>query len=335
MRPSRAGTIIRSMQGTLDLDQLSETWQHALDAARDALDASEKTFAPPVLAELRRSLNDESRSTEQLLDEVARTDHVSPLPWLSPSRVLPRSLGLDVGVGVCIFDLDGVLTDSGLAHAAAWKLVFDAFLERRGDETGMQLAPFDPHGDYQAFLDGKPRLEGIRGFLASRGIHLRDGHWFDPAEAETVYGLSRRKADALERILQRRGVTALPGARRYLEAVGHAGLDRAVVSCSQRTGEMLALAGLTNLVEATVDAATIESHGLRSRPAPDVLLAACRTLGVEPDDTVSFTHTPEGVAAGRAAGATVIGIGDDLLLSGFGADQVAPSLVTLLEPRLR
>jgi beta-phosphoglucomutase-like phosphatase (HAD superfamily) len=319
----------------LDLDQLSEGWQHALDAARDALESSQKAFSPAELGERRRALNDEWRSTEQLLDDVARTDHVLPLPWLSGSRILPRTLGLGADVRLCIFDLDGVLTDSGRAHAAAWSQVFDTFLQQQAGETGRPSIPFDSERDYRAFLDGKPRLEGIRSFLASRGIHLPDGRWSDSAQAATAYGLSHRKSEALQRVLERRGVTALPGARRYLEAVGHAGLDRAVVSCSQRTTEMLALAGLSTLVEATIDASAIEAGALRSRPAPDVLNAVCGMVDVDPANAVTFTHTPEGVAAGRAAGLTVIGIGDEELLSGFGADRVVSSIVLLLEPRLR
>jgi beta-phosphoglucomutase-like phosphatase (HAD superfamily) len=323
------------MATSLDLDQLTEDWQHALDAARDALESSDKAFRPDELGDRRRALTEERRRTEELLDDVARVDHVAQLPWLSATRIRRRALGIDPGVQVCIFDLDGVLTDSGRAHAAAWSEVFDALLQQHSEETGRPTPPFDPEQDYHAFLDGKPRLEGIHGFLASRGIHLPDGRPSDSAEARTAYGLSRHKSDALERVLHRRGVTALPGARRYLEAVGHAGLDRAVVSCSQRTNEMLALAGLTPLVEATVDADTIAVESLRSRPAPDVLQTICRKLDVDPVAVVTFTHTPAGVAAGRAADMTVIGVGDEELLAGFGADRVVPTLVSLLDPALR
>jgi len=289
------------MQTVLDLDRLSEDWQRAFDAARDALDAASNALPPAELSERRRALATEWRCTEQLLDDVARTDHVWPLPWLSSSRILPRTLGLDAGTRLCIFDLDGVLTDSGRAHATAWSEVFDGFFQQYSAETGRQSMPFDPEHDYHAFLDGKPRLEGIRGFLASRGIHLPDGRWSDSADAATAYGLSRRKSEAMERVLSRRGVTALPGARRYLEAVGHAGLDRAVVSCSQRTNEMLALAGLTSLVEGTIDASAIEAGSLKSRPAPDVLNAVCTILAVDPAAAVTFTHTG-GVLVGAQAG---------------------------------
>jgi beta-phosphoglucomutase-like phosphatase (HAD superfamily) len=246
-------------------------------------------------------------------------------------------LGLDGETCACVFDLDGVLTDSGVAHAAAWAAVFDPLLLRQAEQMGHDYRPFDADSDYRSFLDGRPRLEGIHAFLASRGIHLADGRWSDPPESETAFGLARRKGEALERVLRRRGITALPGARRYLEAAGHAGLPRAVVSCSQRTDEMLALAGLTSLVEVTIDATAIEIGGLRSRPAPDVLDAACGALGVRADRAVTFTHTPEGVAAGVAAGMVVVGVGDDATrrqLGGFGAERVAPSLVSLLDRRI-
>ena len=323
-------TIIEVMEHpSIDVDRLSEEWQHAFDAAHDALDASERAFVPVELARRRKALGGELRSTAALLDDVARTDHLHQHPWLSPVRIGPRMLGLDSDVRACIFDLDGVLTDSGLAHAAAWSAVLDSVLLHHADEAGHEYLGFDPDVDYRAFFDGKQRLEGIHAFLASRGIRL---------DTSAVQGLAGRKAEALERVLSRRGITALEGARRYLEAVGHAGLPRGVVSCSQRTEEMLALAGLTSLVEATIDAGAIESLGLNSRPAPDVLEAVCTELDVEPSSAVTFTHTPEGIAAGMAAGMRVFGIGNEVVgarLTGFGAERVAPSLFSLLDARLR
>jgi beta-phosphoglucomutase-like phosphatase (HAD superfamily) len=258
------------------------------------------------------------------------------VPWLSPVPVTPGMLGLAAGVEGCVFDLDGVLTDSAQAHVAAWAEVFDGFLLRHTELTGWHFIPFDREADYK-LLDGRPRLEGIHTFLASRGIHVREGRPTDPAGEGSAYGLARLKGEALERVLQRRGITALAGARRYLEAVGHAGLPRVVVSGSQSTLEMLELAGLTSLVEARVDAATIRSESLRSRPAPDLLLAACRLLGIDPGAAVTFTHSPHGVAAGLAAGLEVVGVGDDAtreLLAGFGADRVVASLQALLDSLL-
>ena len=142
----------------------------------------------------------------------------------------------------------------------------------------------------------------------------------------------------LARGLQQRGVSALPGVRRYLEAAGHAGLKRAVVSASASTLPMLELAALATLVEARVDADVIRTEGLRSPPAPDLLLAACRRLDVPPEEAITFTHSAAGVAAGQAAGLTVVAVGEgpqEELLHGFGAERVVSSLNTLLDSRLR
>ena len=189
-------------------------------------------------------------------------------------------LGLPAGVSACLFDLDGVLTDSAVLHASAWGEVFDDLLLRLTENTGWHFIPFDRGADYRAYIDGRPRLEGVHAFLDSRGIRLPEGRLDDPPRADTACGLAKRKGEALARGMQQRGVTALPGVRRYLEAAGHAGLKRAVVSASASTLPMLELAALATLVEARVDADVIRSDGLRSPPAPDLLLAACRRLDV-------------------------------------------------------
>jgi beta-phosphoglucomutase-like phosphatase (HAD superfamily) len=181
-------------------------------------------------------------------------------------------LGLPAHTAACLFDLDGVLTDSAVLHARAWGEVFDEFLLRLAEQTGMHFLPFDRGADYRAFVDGRPRLEGVRVFLDSRGIRL---------PKERADDLARRKGEALARGLHERGVTALAGARRYLEAAGHAGLARAVVSASASTSPMLELAGLGTLLEEQVDAGDIRTERLRSRPAPDLLLVACRRLGAQ------------------------------------------------------
>ena len=257
-----------------------------------------------------------------------------PLPWLSPIPLSARMLGLSPSVRACLFDLGGVLTDSAALHAWAWGEAFDEFLLRLSARVGWRFIPFDRDGDYREYLDGRPRLEGIHAFLDSRGIRVPEGRPDDPGRADTAYGLAARKGDALARGMQQRGVTALAGARRYLEAAGHAGLKRAVVSASATTSPMLELAGLANLVDERVDADVMHAESLRSRPAPDLLLAACRRLGVDPEEAVTFTHSAAGVAAGHAAGAAVVGIGEEAqaeLLRGFGADRVVPALAALLD----
>jgi HAD superfamily hydrolase (TIGR01509 family) len=275
--------------------------------------------------------------TELLLARLAHTTGAHPVPWLAALPVTNHVLGLPDSVEGCVFDLDGVLTDSGILHAHAWAKTFDPLLQELAEKTGWQFIPFDRDGDYRDYLDGRPRLEGVHTFLASRGIRLPEGRPEDAAQADTAYGLAKRKSENLTRELGARGVTPLEGARRYLEAAGRAGLERAVVSASTRTLPMLELAGLDALVEERVDAVAIRTEGLQARPAPDLLLAACDRLGVRPEAAVSFTHSPAGVAAGHAAGLMVVGVGRTeraQLLSGFGADQVVGSLGALLDGRI-
>jgi HAD superfamily hydrolase (TIGR01509 family) len=321
-----------------ELDSIAMHWQLALDAADDALAAAHGPVHIHDPDSRRRELVQERLETAQLLTQLGRLTGVQPLPWLHPAPVTPKLLGLPDGVTACLFDLDGVLTDSGIVHARAWAEVFDDFLLRLNETTGWHFIPFDPVADYRDYIDGRARLEGIHAFLASRGIRLPEGRYDDPPNADTARGIARHKGEAMARGLHQRGVSAVPGARRYLEASGHAGLGRAVVSASSSTLPILELAGLASVVDERVDADVIRAEGLRSRPAPDLLLDACRRLGVRPESAVTLTHSPAGIAAGHAAGLTVIGVGDATqrdLLEGFGAEHVVPSLKALLDPRLQ
>ncbi len=321
----------------LELDTITDHWQRGLDAAERALRAAEGSIPVAELQRRRYELAGERQRTAELLGRVARTSGTHRRPWLSPVPVENRMLGLATSVRACLFDVEGVLTDSGVLHAWAWGEVFDDFLLRLAGRTGWQFIPFDRVADYRAHMDGRPRLDGIHAFLASRGIRLPEGRFDDPADADTAYGLARRKGDSLARGLRQRGVAALPGAARYLEAVGRAGLGRAVVSASSTTLPMLDVSDLAALVEKRVDADIVRAEDLRARPAPDLLLAGCRELGVSPEDAVTLTHTVAGVVAGHAAGLDVIVVADGAdaeLLHGFG-DRVVPSLDALLDARLR
>lgn len=321
-----------------ELDTIASRWQQALDAAESALAAAHGPVHVPNLDARRHELAQERVATAQILTRLGRLTGVQPLPWLSPVPVTTRMLGLPDGTTACLYDLDGVLTDSGVLHAWAWAEVFDDFLLRLSETTGWHFIPFDRGADYRSYIDGRPRLEGVHTFLASRGIQLPEGRYGDPASADTATGLARRKGEAMAHGLHQRGVSAVPGSRRYLEATGHAGLRRAVVSASSSTLPILELAGLTSVVEERVDADVIRAEGLRSRPAPDLLLDACRRLGVRTEDAVTLTHSAAGIAAGHAAGLTVIGVGEGAqgeLLQGFGAERVVPSLRALLDPRLQ
>jgi HAD superfamily hydrolase (TIGR01509 family) len=258
-------------------------------------------------------------------------------PWIAQVPVTTTALGLPAKVEACVFDLDGVLTDSGVLHAWAWAETFDPFLLQLSERAGWHFIPFDRDADYRSYVDGRPRLEGVHAFLTSRGIRLAEGDPDDAPDVETAHGLARWKSEVLTHALEVRGVAPLDGARRYLEAAGRAGLRRAVVSASTRTMPMLELAGLDTLLEAHVDAAAIADEGLRPRPAPDLLLTACKRLGVSPEATVTLTHSPAGVAAGRSAGLTIIGVGPGDhgdLLQDFGAERVVASLDALLDHRV-
>ena len=321
----------------VELDTVTADWQVAFDAADHALGSSGRSLGHDELARHRSELVAERRQTAALLAQLARATGVGPEPWLSPTPLSLAMLGLPAGIRGCVFDLDGVLTDSAALHRQAWAEVFDDLLLRLSEKTGWQFVPFDLDADYRASIDGRSRLEGIHLFLGSRGIRLPEGRPGDPADADTAYGLARHKSEALGRSIRSRGVTALEGARRYLEAAAHAGLDCAVVSGSASTRPMLELSGLASLVDVCVDADLIAEERLRSRPAPDVLLAASRLLGHRPEQAATFTHSPDGVVAGHAAGLEVIAVGDEEareLLQGFGAKRTTPSLAALLDRRL-
>ena len=316
-----------------DLHALAFRWQRAFDAGELALRAAVETLPASYLNQRRRDLAQERQETAELLKDVARATGIRPLPWLSPRPVSKQMLGLTTSIQACLFDLDGVLTDSALLHAAAWAQVLDELLLRSSASTGWHFIPFDRDADYRTYIEGRSRLDGIHSFLDSRGIRLPEGRVDDPPGADTAHGMAKRKGEALARSLLQRGVTAVPGAHRYLDAAGRAGLTRAVISASASTLQMLDLAGLANLVEVCMDADAIHAENVRTAPSPELLLAACRRLDVRPQDAVTFTHSASGVVAGLAAGMTVIGVAQDSdaeLLCDYGAQRIIPSLSTLL-----
>jgi HAD superfamily hydrolase (TIGR01509 family) len=330
----------------VDLDALTAHWRTAFTVAADALTVASGCreslgFAAEELDQRKGRLTGEREATARLLGEIAREEHVHLHRPLSGPRATRQMLGLPVGVLACVFDLDGVLTGSAAVHAAAWADTFDEFLSRRLERTGERFAafrPFNPATDYYEYLHGKPRVEGVHAFLAGRGIRLHTGSVHDPSDAETVYGLANRKNEALIRRLDRDGVNAYADTQLYLEAAREAGLLLAVVSASANTGTILQRAGLAALIAERVDGNTIHSEHLRSKPAPDTLLAACRKLGVPPGRAAAFETTVAGITAARAAGfGFVIGIDrpdqtGELDLS--DADVAVTGLAALLAPAL-
>ena len=244
-------------------------------------------------------------------------------------------LGLPDAIRACLFDLDGVLTQTAKVHAAAWKEMFDAYLRERAKRTGEQFVPFDRLKDYDEFVDGKPRYDGVRSFLASRGIELPEGESTDPPGEETVRGLGDRKNELVLELLRRDGVEAYDGSVRYVESARDAGLRRAVVSSSANTKDVLAAAGIDGLFEAVVDGVTAEREHLAGKPAPDTYLAGARALDVEPGEAAVFEDALAGVEAGRAGQfGCVVGVdrvGQAEALRQHGADLVVTDLAELLQ----
>ncbi|HTW20535.1 MAG TPA: beta-phosphoglucomutase family hydrolase [Mycobacteriales bacterium] len=244
-------------------------------------------------------------------------------------------LGLPAGVRACLFDLDGVLTDTAAVHAAAWKQTFDEFLKARAAADDTPFVPFDVHRDYLDYVDGKPRDAGVRDFLASRGIVLPEGSPDDPPDAQTVRGIGNRKNAELVRRIHTDGVEVFEGSRRYLEAARDAGLRRAVVSSSANTADVLAVTGLDSYIELRVDGVTIREEHLSGKPAPDTFLLAAHRLGVPPEAAAVFEDALAGVQAGRAGGfGAVVGVdrvGQAAALRENGASVVVADLAELLD----
>lgn len=234
-------------------------------------------------------------------------------------------------ITTCLFDLDGVLTQTAKIHDAAWKAMFDAYLASR-DEP---FRPFDEVRDYDEYVDGRPRYDGVRAFLESRGIDLAEGRPDDPPTVETIHGLGNRKNEIVQRLIHENGVEPYEGSVRYVEAVRAASLRRAVVSSSTNTREVLAAAGIENLFEQVVDGIVAEREHLAGKPAPDTFLAGARALAVEPREAAVFEDALAGVEAGRAGRfGCVIGVdrvGQADALRRHGADVVVGDPSELLE----
>jgi len=244
-------------------------------------------------------------------------------------------LGLPDSVRACLFDLDGVLTQTAAVHAAAWKEMFDAYLRERSERTGELFMAFEPVADYDTYVDGKPRADGTRSFLQSRGIALPEGHADDEPEAETVHGLGNRKNEIVLRRLREAGVAVFPGSLRYLRATGAAGLRRAVVSSSTNTHAVLVAAGIVDDFDACIDGLIAERDGLKGKPGPDTYFAAARVLDVAPAQAAVFEDALAGVEAGHAGGfGFVVGVdrvGQRAALRELGADIVVNDLADLLD----
>jgi beta-phosphoglucomutase family hydrolase len=244
-------------------------------------------------------------------------------------------LGLPASVTACLFDLDGVLTQTAKVHAAAWKQMFDGYLRERARRSGEAFVAFDPIADYDEYVDGKPRYDGVRSFLAARGIELPEGRAGDPPGAETIHGLGDLKNKIVLELIRAHGVAPYEGSVRYVRAAKAAGLRRAVVSSSTNCRDVLLAAGIQDLFEEIVDGVVAEREHLQGKPAPDTFLAGARALAVEPGSAAVFEDALAGVEAGRAGRfAFVVGVdrvGQAEQLRAHGADVAVSDLADLLD----
>jgi beta-phosphoglucomutase family hydrolase len=240
-------------------------------------------------------------------------------------------IGLPDTITACLFDLDGVLTGTAVLHREAWKRTFDEFLRTRDGESFQEFTD----QDYASFVDGRPRADGVREFLRSRGIELPEGTPDDAVDAPTVNGIGNRKNELVLKIIGERGVNPYPGSVRYLEKARDAGLRIAVVTSSANGEKVLDAAELTKFVEARVDGLVIRRDGLKGKPAPDSFLAGAKALGVTPEHAAVFEDAQSGVQAGKAGGfGFVVGVNraDQAdALRAHGADVVVDDLADLLE----
>jgi beta-phosphoglucomutase family hydrolase len=237
---------------------------------------------------------------------------------------------LPEAIRACLFDLDGVLTQTAATHAAAWKEMFDAFLATWSAQTGRPEAPFDVHGDYERYVDGRPRLDGVQAFLDSRGIVLPVGEADAPPGAGSVQALANWKNELLLRRLEQGHIAVYDGSVQFVRAARDSGRSTAVVSSSANTRAVLAATGLSDLFDVVVDGVTIVERHLRGKPEPDSFLAAADELAVPPAAAAVFEDAIAGVAAGRKGGfGWVVGVdrvGHRQALQDAGADVVVGDL---------
>jgi beta-phosphoglucomutase family hydrolase len=243
-------------------------------------------------------------------------------------------LGLPDSIRGLLFDMDGVLTQTAVVHAEAWKQAFDAFLEKHAEAHGGTFEPFDKEKEYDEYVDGKSRLDGVRSFLESRGITLPEGSAEDPSDADTVNGVGNAKNDILLELIAKDGVKPYEGSVRYVHAALEQGLRCAVVSSSANTHDVLAAAGMGDLFEKIIDGNVVTRDHLHGKPAPDSYLAGAEAISVEPAHAAVFEDALSGVEAGRNGDfGYVVGVdrvGQADALREHGASIVVTDLAELL-----
>lgn len=244
------------------------------------------------------------------------------------------TLELPPHIRACLFDMDGVLTQTAKVHSAAWKEMFDAFLQHHAETSGGEFVPFDIETDYVRYVDGKLRQDGVRSFLESRGITLPEGNPDDAIDAETVNGLGNRKNERVVELIRTEGVEVYPASIEFLHAVRSSGMKTAVVSASKNTPDVLRVTNLTGEFDYVMHGGIAGEMGLPGKPAPDTFLAAARALGEAPENCVVLEDALAGVLAGREGGfGYVVGVdraGQREALLENGADIVVYELSELL-----
>jgi HAD superfamily hydrolase (TIGR01509 family) len=326
----------------VDLAELVGDWRAAFLAAERALRAAGRDgdLAATELGTRSRRLADERAETMSALGSLATAWRARPVlvrlvasPWESM-----RLLGLPPGIAGCVFNLDGVLVASAELHGEAWKETFDEFLSRWAERPAEPTPLFSLEADYWRLIHGRSREAAVREFLASRGISLPEGRPHDAPGTPTIWGLANRKVQALRRRLDEEPVRSYFGAALYLELAHDAGLRCAVVSQSTHARMLLQRAHLARLVDECVDGTVAADEGLERKPAPDMLLAASRMLGVEPRRAAAFETTRDGIRAARAGGfafaVALAGDEDARVLRDEGADAVVSDLGELVEHEL-
>ncbi len=244
-------------------------------------------------------------------------------------------LGLPADIHALLFDLDGVLTQTAKVHATAWKRTFDEFMRARANESGGAFVAFDKVSDYDEYVDGRPREDGVRSFLSARDIELPEGAPDDPPDAQTVHGLGNNKNERVLRLIHEQGVDTYEGSVRYVQAARKAGIPCAVVSSSANARAVLAAAAIEDLFDHVIDGVVAEREHLHGKPAPDTFLAGATALDVAPAQAAVFEDALAGVEAGRAGGfGYVVGVdrvGQSEALREHGADVVVTDLAELLD----
>jgi beta-phosphoglucomutase family hydrolase len=234
-----------------------------------------------------------------------------------------------------LLDLDGVITDTASIHAACWKQMFDEYLQKRATQIGEVFRPFDIATDYRLYVDGKPRYDGVRDFLTSRGMRLPQGSPDDPPQAETLDGLGNRKNDLVNKIIEDKGVEPYEGSVKLLLQLRRQGFKIAVVTSSQNCTAVLKSAKLDDFFDVQVDGNVIHMQHLAGKPAPDTYLMAAKLLGVEPTRAVVIEDALSGVEAGSAGNfGLVIGVarkGNADELRRHGAGLVVNDLSELVD----